>query len=98
MAAPNMSPGIAKEGAVTESIPRRQSENEEIESTISEYLLSAFLLLLMEFVKRYWSLELRAKLYNNIYVPVRSVKLFCLLLTRSTDSSQASPMGARVSQ
>lgn len=66
VAAPNMSPGILKEGAVIENAPGRPSENVELESPASDYLFPAFLLLLMEFIKHYWSLELRAKLYNNI--------------------------------
>lgn len=66
MAVLNISPGILRECTVIENTTGKQSENEELESPASDYLFPAFLLFPMEFVKHYWSLELRAKLYNNI--------------------------------
>lgn len=66
MDALNMSPGILKEGVVIENTLGRLSENEELESAASDDLFPAFLLFLMEFIKQYWSLELRAKPYSNI--------------------------------
>lgn len=89
MDAPNMSPGILKEGVVIENTLGRLSENEELESAASDDLFPAFLLLLMEFIKQYWSLELRAKPYSNIEHEVSNCSLF--YSQQSMESSQLSP-------